>query len=97
MIKLNEVAKLIIGIIFVVIGIWLLVPSGWIPGIKQATYSGIPINLNWGDEFLTMLKGIVPPFLVVIGVLIVWIESEELKAPEVPEIEEEESEEETEE
>ncbi|MFP4045930.1 MAG: hypothetical protein ACLFS3_02635 [Candidatus Aenigmatarchaeota archaeon] len=82
--------KLIIGLILALIGLWLLVPAGAIPALKASTQT----TFDWWGEFLTVLKGAIPPFLVVIGALVVWIESEELKAPEVPEIEEEFEEEE---
>jgi len=41
------------------------------------------------NEFLTVLKGVIPPMIIIFGALIIWIESEELKTPVVPEIEEE--------
>lgn len=95
MISTNAAVKLIIGLIFIVVGLWLLVPSSMVPSIKPTGIGGV--SLNWLPAFITVLKGFIPPFLIIIGVLIVWIESEELKAPEVPEIEEFEEEEEIEE
>ncbi|MFB6089226.1 MAG: hypothetical protein ABEK36_05600 [Candidatus Aenigmatarchaeota archaeon] len=86
MINTNAAVKLFIGLIFIVIGLWLLVPSSMVPSIKPSSVGGV--TLNWLPAFITVLKGFIPPFLILIGVLIVWIESEELKAPEVPEVEE---------
>jgi hypothetical protein len=83
---MSAAMKLILGVILVLIGLWLLVPSAWISSVKPGSVSGV--SVNWGDEFLIVLKGLIPPFLVLIGALVVWIESEEMKAPEVPEIEE---------
>lgn len=83
---MNAGVKLILGVILVLIGLWLLVPAGVIPQLKTATVSGI--DANWLNEFVVVLKGFIPPFLVLLGVLVVWIESEEMKAPEVPEVEE---------
>lgn len=83
---MSAALKLVFGVILVLVGIWLLVPSAWISSVKTSTVSGY--DLNWGGEFVQVLKGAIPPFLVLIGALVVWIESEEMKAPEVPEIEE---------
>ncbi|NIM47393.1 MAG: hypothetical protein GTN40_04535 [Candidatus Aenigmarchaeota archaeon] len=60
------IAKVILGIILVIIGLWLLIPVSW--GGRA-----------WWPELLTMIKGVLPIFLVFIGAILVWIESEELK------------------
>ena len=60
------IGKILIGIILVVIGLWAIVPSSW---------SGLGL---W-DELWTVVKGILPAFVVFIGAVLVWIESEELK------------------
>lgn len=76
--KLHAAIKLLVGIILLALGIWLVIPSAWIPMIKP-----MGPMLNWGSELVTVLKGVIPALLVLIGVLIIWIESEELKTPEV--------------
>jgi len=82
---MHAAIKLILGIILVLIGLWLLVPATpMFAAIKPASWS----ILNWWDEFKIVLKGIIPPIVIILGVLIVWIESEELKSPVVPEPEE---------
>lgn len=87
---MNAGVKLVIGVILVLIGLWLLVPVG-APVVGQAkpaewtTISGF--SLDWWNEFVTMLKGVIPPMIIIFGALVVWIESEELKTPTVPEIE----------
>lgn len=100
---MSAALKLVVGIILVLIGLWLLVPADYISAVKNESISGI--DVNWLEEFKVVLKGFIPPFLILIGALVIWIESEEMKAPEVPEVEEdfeveeelEEAEEETEE
>lgn len=63
-------AKLLLGIIFLLIGLWLLLP---LP-------TGLPYQgLGW-EEFLTVLIGVVPAFLIFLGLLIAWIEVEDMKA-----------------
>lgn len=84
---MNAAVKLIIGLILVVIGVWLLVPATATFAVVKGTSQTMNM-LDWSGEFLTVLKGSIPPLLILIGALVVWIESEELKAPEVPEIDE---------
>ena len=92
---MHAAVKLLIGLVFIGVGLYLLVPGSWLGLADKGLGTGL--NLEWGDEFLVVLKGMIPPILVLIGILIVWIESEELKAPSIPEIEEELEEEEGEE
>ena len=77
--------KLIIGLILILIGLWLLVPVGApvIGAVKPASWS-IAETLDWWTEFKTVVKGVIPPVIIILGLLIVWIEGEELKAPVVP-------------
>lgn len=88
---MNAAVKLIIGLILVFVGLALLVPSGWVPEqleeFNEMRNVG-DFNLDWSSQFVTVLQGSIPPFLVLIGILVVWIEYEELKAPEIPEIDE---------
>ncbi|MBN2203162.1 MAG: hypothetical protein JW700_03180 [Candidatus Aenigmarchaeota archaeon] len=58
--------KILIGLIFVIIGVWAIMPISW---------NGLGL---WG-AFWTVIKGVVPIFLVFIGVILVWIEAEEMK------------------
>lgn len=63
----GAICKIIAGIILVLIGLYMLVPLGY-------AYSGIALN-----AFITVLLGAIPVLLILIGLLLVWIESEELK------------------
>jgi len=60
------IAKVILGIILVVVGLWLLAPVSW--GGRA-----------WWPQLLTVIIGVVPIGLIFIGAILVWIESEELK------------------
>jgi hypothetical protein len=60
------IGKILIGIVLVIVGLWAIVPVSW---------SGLGL---W-NELWTVIKGVVPAFLVFIGAVLVWIESEELK------------------
>ena len=58
--------KIILGIILVIIGLWLILPESW----------GF---IGWWYELWIVIKGFLPIFLIFIGAILVWIESEELK------------------
>ena len=66
------VGKLVLGIILVIIGIWLLIPTSWCSDYKDWC-PGL-----W-QELWEVIKGVVPILLVIFGVILAWIESEELK------------------
>ncbi len=83
---MSAAAKLILGVIVVLVGLWLLLPAGMVEEVKPE--EGISARLDWWEPFRTVVMGMIPPFMIVVGILVVWIEAEEMKAPEVPEIEE---------
>ena len=60
------IGKILVGIVLVIIGIWAIAPVSW-------------GGLGLWEELWTVLKGILPAFIVFIGAVLVWIESEELK------------------
>ena len=60
------IVKILIGIVFVIIGLWAILPVSW---------SGLGL---W-DELWTLIKGVVPAVLVFVGAVLVWIEAEELR------------------
>jgi len=64
------VAKLIGGIVIILIGAWLLLP---LP-------TGIPYQGVGWEEFLTVLVGVVPVGLIFLGLLIAWIDWEDMRA-----------------
>ena len=60
------IGKVLVGIIFVIIGLWAVLPVSW-------------NGLGLWDELWTVVKGIVPIFLIFVGGILVWIEAEEMK------------------
>jgi uncharacterized membrane protein YcjF (UPF0283 family) len=72
---MNAGVKVLIGLILLLIGLFLFVDSvypilgsnAWIPG-------------DWLTNFLIVLTGGIPIFLIVIGLFVVWLEVDELKA-----------------
>ncbi|MFQ6009851.1 MAG: hypothetical protein ACE5J7_01895 [Candidatus Aenigmatarchaeota archaeon] len=61
--------KILLGLIFLIGGLWLILP------LNLGNYSGY----TW-EAFKTVFFGLVPPLFAFIGFLIIWIESEEVKA-----------------
>jgi hypothetical protein len=60
------IGKVIAGIILIIVGLWLLIPIGW-------------GGRGWWPQLVTVIIGVLPAFLIFIGAIFVWIESEELK------------------
>lgn len=63
--------KILLGLIFLIIGIWLIIPTTWCPSTLYC--QGLWLEL-W-----VVIKGVVPIALIVLGFLLMWVESEELK------------------
>ncbi|MDD5416817.1 MAG: hypothetical protein PHU12_02465 [Candidatus Aenigmarchaeota archaeon] len=61
--------KIILGVIVTLAGIWMLIPSS----ICGSFVNYCPAL--W-QELWFMLKGIVPVSLVVLGILLIWMETE---------------------
>ncbi|MEM5814240.1 MAG: hypothetical protein QXD77_00280 [Candidatus Aenigmatarchaeota archaeon] len=62
--------KILLGLALAAIGLWLLLPP---------LYGGFYQGLGW-EAFKTVVLGLLPAILVFIGALIIWIESEDMKA-----------------
>ncbi len=58
--------KIIIGLALIAIGLWALLPVDYF-GLNMYTY------------LLDVVYGVVPGFLIFIGLILVWIEAEEMK------------------
>ena len=67
---MHTAAKVVLGLILVIIGLCLFVDSafmGW-------------TTIDWLRNFITVLTGVIPIFLIIIGLFVVWLEVDELKA-----------------
>lgn len=72
---MNAAVKILLGLILIAIGLGFFVDSitpilgtsDWIPG-------------DWLTNFLIVLTGFIPPFLIIIGLFVVWLEIDEVKA-----------------
>lgn len=76
---MHPAGKIIIGLILILIGLALFVDSV-IPlsGGLGLTIGGYVIN--WFDNFIIVLTGVIPIFLILVGLFVVWLEADELKA-----------------
>jgi hypothetical protein len=72
---MNAAVKLLVGLVFIIIGLGLLVDSV-IPilGVKGT------LGIDWFYHFYIVLTGIIPPFLILLGLFVVWLEIDEMKA-----------------
>lgn len=66
---MHSISKVLVGIALIAFGFYLLVPGNWL-GIGDKGF-GLGFHLEWGDDFLTVLKGTVPVALLILGALII--------------------------
>jgi hypothetical protein len=71
---MHAALKVIVGLILILIGLGLFVES--IPELAMGTYTGI----NWLSNFVIVVTGVIPIFLIVVGLFVVWLEVDEMKA-----------------
>ena len=73
----GSLVKIIIGAVLVILGIWWIAQgSGYIQPLKS---SHLVTSRPALADFITLLNGGIPPFLVIIGLLIVWLEWDSFK------------------
>ena len=73
---MHPAGKIIIGLILILIGLALFVDE-LTPILNQ--YRGFPA-IPWLTNFFVVLTGVIPIFLILIGLFVVWLEADELKA-----------------
>jgi hypothetical protein len=72
---MNAAVKLLAGLVFIIIGLGLLADSVMpIIGVKGT------FGIDWFANFVIVLTGIIPPFIILLGFFIVWLEMDEMKA-----------------
>jgi uncharacterized membrane protein YciS (DUF1049 family) len=72
---MNAAAKLLVGLIFIIIGLGLLIDSVYPILGTEGTF-----GINWFNNFIIVLTGVIPPFLILLGLFVVWLEVDEMKA-----------------
>jgi hypothetical protein len=73
--NMHAAVKVLLGLVLILIGLGLFVDSVY-PIV--GTDSWIPND--WLYNFLIVLTGFIPPFLIIIGLFVVWLEIDEIKA-----------------
>ena len=95
---MHPAIKILIGFILLAIGLGLFVDSV-VPIINPLLGGIVTVpTIDWLGNFMILVTGAIPPFLILLGLFIVWLEADELKMErEFRELEKEEEETEKEE
>ena len=72
---MHAAAKILIGLILILIGLGLFVDS-----VYPLFGSAPLVPVDWLENFIVVLTGIIPIFLILIGLFVVWLEADELKS-----------------
>jgi len=70
---MHAAVKIFIGLLIIVAGFGLFVDS-----IYGNKWTGL--SINWWQNFKVVLTGVIPPLLILVGLFVVWLEADELKA-----------------
>jgi len=76
---MHAAIKVLIGLILLLIGLGMFVDSVT-PALRHFLRfpEGIP-RIDWAGNFLIVLTGVIPIFLILLGLFIVWLELDEIK------------------
>jgi len=72
---MHPLAKMLIGIILLVVPLGLYAYEYTI--LPNHIFSGNIYELHLLDSLWTVIQGIIPPFLIIIGLFIIWLELDE--------------------
>ncbi len=77
---MNSGIKILIGLVVILIGLGLFVDSVR-PVINPILGgSGRFLGTDWLGNFWIVVSGSIPPFLILMGLFVVWLEIDEIKA-----------------
>ena len=71
---MHAAVKVLLGLILILIGLGLFVDS-YMPILGEQI-----LPVDWLGNFIILLTGFIPPFLIIIGLFVVWLEIDEIKA-----------------
>ncbi len=71
--KTNNILKMLIGLIVLLVGVWTLFEPAWF-GQSSMIY-----GLGWWLYFWDIIRGSIGPMLIFIGFIVIWITYEESK------------------
>ena len=72
---MHAAVKVFLGLILIGVGLALFVDSVY-PMVDIPVIS----DIDWLGNFVILLTGFIPPFLIIIGLFVVWLEIDEIKA-----------------
>jgi chromate transport protein ChrA len=70
---MHAAVKILIGLLIIAVGFGLFVDS-----VYDNKWTGV--GINWWQNFKVVLTGVIPPLLILVGLFVVWLEADELKA-----------------
>lgn len=76
---MHVAVKIIIGLVLLAIGLGMFADST----VYNILPNNLPLGLgtvDWLGALMSVLQGVVPVMLILIGLFIVWLEADELKA-----------------
>jgi hypothetical protein len=73
---MHAIVKILIGLLLIVAGFGLFVDSVLWNYVGRLT----GMSISWWHNFVVVVTGIIPAFLILIGIFVVWLEADELKA-----------------
>ncbi len=71
---MNAALKILAGLIIIAAGFGLFLDSPTVHMWRSVT------GINWWNNFVIVLTGVIPPLLLLAGIFIVWLEADELGA-----------------
>ncbi len=77
---MGAAAKIVIGLVLILIGLGLFVDSVSPVVNPILGREGRFLGIDWLGNFIILLTGAIPPFLILIGLFVVWLEIDEIKA-----------------
>ena len=80
---MHAAVKIIIGLVLILAGLGLFIDD-----VIPITGTTGTFGIHWVNNFVIVLTGVIPIFIIVLGLFVVWLEVDELKAQK--ELEEEE-------
>jgi len=72
---MHPLTKLLIGVILLVVPLGLYAYEFMYPGAHL--FQGAPYEFHLRASLWTVLQGTIPPFLIVMGLFIIWLELDE--------------------
>ncbi len=70
---MHAAAKILIGLIIIAVGFGLFVDS-----VYGNMWTGI--SIDWWGNFVIVVTGVIPAMLILMGLFVVWLEADEIKA-----------------